>query len=315
MYAASSLAAGFEWRLSVAHVHHGWRGREADRDLAFVGDHARRLALPFFWRRRDARAEARRHRLSPEAGARHARYEALLEMAREAGAVRVATAHHAGDALECFLLARERRAGIAGLGGPRVSRSDGVVRPLLEVSRPAILDFLSERGLSWRRDGSNGDLRLARNRIRREILAAPAALRDAWEAEAAECRRLREEVDSEFLARISPAFRRGPVSVIIDAALVESCVPDLQRRALESGAAPITRPGRPPKTGREREGVRSLLATGKDFRFDAGRRIASPRRGPFLTFALRRGLPGVYDLKSKPAGEIVHGELAPRAEI
>ena len=24
------------WRLSIGHVHHGWRGREADRDLAFV---------------------------------------------------------------------------------------------------------------------------------------------------------------------------------------------------------------------------------------------------------------------------------------
>jgi len=235
-------------------------------------------------------------------------------MGREAAAVRIATAHHAGDALECFLLARERRAGIAGLAGPRVSRSDGVVRPLLEVPRRELLAFLSERGLSWRRDGSNGDLRLARNRIRREILAAPAALRGAWEAEAARCRRLREELDCEFLARISPALRRGPASVVIDAALVEKCSADLQRRALETAAAPFARPGRPPMTGREREGVRSLLATGRDFQFEAGRRIAIRRRGPVLSFALRRGL-GVYDLSPKPAGEMVHGELAPRAKI
>src|SRR2546430_821770 len=79
------------WQLSVGHVHHGWRGRQADRDLAFVAEHARRLGLPFFSRRRDARRHARTARLSPEAGARDARYAALAEMAKEAQALRIAT--------------------------------------------------------------------------------------------------------------------------------------------------------------------------------------------------------------------------------
>ncbi len=292
LHGAASLASEYRWRLSVAHVHHGWRGREADRDLAFVKDHARRLALPFFWKHRDARAEARRHRVSPEAGARLARYGALLEMSREAGAARIATAHHAGDALECFLLARERRAGISGLGGPRELRKDGVVRPLLGLPRAEILSFLRSRGVSWRRDGSNGDLRLARNRIRREILAAPAPLIQSWEDEAGHWRRVRDELDRQFLERIAPAMRHGPDSMAVDAALLQGCAPDLQRRALESAAAPFSRPGRPPMTGREREDVRWLLSTGRDFRFEAGRRIAIRRRGAVLSFALRPGLEG-----------------------
>ena len=56
LYGAADAASTFGWRLSVGHVHHGWRRREADRDLSFVEEHARRLELPFGSRRRDARA-------------------------------------------------------------------------------------------------------------------------------------------------------------------------------------------------------------------------------------------------------------------
>ena len=86
LYGAAEAAPAHGWRLAVGHVHHGWRGREADRDLAFVREHARRLELPFFFRRRDARREALILKLSPEAGARHARYSALREIADEAAA-------------------------------------------------------------------------------------------------------------------------------------------------------------------------------------------------------------------------------------
>src|SRR5438105_5801655 len=170
LYGAAELAPETGWRLSVAHVHHGWRGRDADRDLRFVAAHARRLGLPFLSRRRDARAESRRLGLSPEAGARLVRYDALSEMASEAGATRIATAHQREDRIEAHLLARRRKGGLPSLAGPRESRSHGVVRPLLGVSRAEILEFLEGRGLSFRRDASNGDLRLDRNRICREIL-------------------------------------------------------------------------------------------------------------------------------------------------
>src|ERR1700693_5108777 len=103
---AAEAASAHGWRLAMGHVHHGWRGREADRDLAFVRDVARRLTLPFAARRRDAREEARRLRLSPEAGARHARYSALHELARELDCSLIATAHQREDRIESYLLAR-----------------------------------------------------------------------------------------------------------------------------------------------------------------------------------------------------------------
>src|SRR5262249_17967542 len=86
LYAASELAPHIPWQLAVGQVHHGRRGRDADRDLAFVATHAKRLELPFVSRRCDAAGVARQLKLSPESAARHARYSALRQMAKHGGA-------------------------------------------------------------------------------------------------------------------------------------------------------------------------------------------------------------------------------------
>lgn len=298
---AAQIAPKARWRLAVGHVHHGWRGREADRDLQFVREHARRLQLPFSYRKSDAREQARRLKLSPEAAARHVRYLALRELAREAGAQWIATAHQREDRIECFLLGCERKAGLARLAGPHARRADGVVRPLLEVSRGQILQFLQSRGISFRRDASNGDLRLDRNRLRREVArirteqgeAALEALARVVAALAQE----RDRIEREFSERVAPRLFRGPGAVVADAAYLASCSPAICRRAIEEAAAPFAAPGRPPLTGREREQILRRLAEGDDFRFEAGRRIRFERRGPVL--CVRGRAPGrrkpVYD--------------------
>jgi tRNA(Ile)-lysidine synthase len=286
LHGAAEAAPRHGWRLAVGHVHHGWRGREADRDLAFVREGARRLGIPFFSRRRDARGEARALKLSPEAGARHTRYAALREMAVESAADLIATAHQRDDRVESHLLARERGAGLAGLAGPRRRRSDGVVRPLLGVSRREILAFLSGRGLVHRRDASNGDLRLARNRIRRVVARLLAergeeALKEL-EADVERFSRERDAIESEFSRTVEPRIFRGPGTVVADASYLQTCGHAFQRLAVERAALPFARPGRAPLTGREREQILLRLRGGGDFRFEAGRRIRFDRRGPVL---------------------------------
>lgn len=293
LYGAEEAAPRAGWTLAAGHVHHGWRGREADRDASFVREHARRLDVAFFWRAVDARAHARRNGLSPEDAARQLRYRALLEMKARAGASRIATAHHREDRLESFLLARERRAGLAGLGGPRPLRSDGVARPLLTVSREQLLDYLRARGLTWRRDSSNGDLSLARNRVRRQLAAERAkrgegALGSLME-EAENAAAARDRLEAEFEGRVRPHLRIGAGSALADAGSLAGLAPDLQRRAIAELALPFARAGRPPLTGVEREQILQRLAGGSDFRFEAGRRIRFERRGPLLTVRVREG--------------------------
>ena len=288
LFGAVEARRGTGWRLSVGHVHHGWRRREADRDLAFVSDHARRLGLPFLARRCDARRAASELGLSPEAAARHVRYAALAEMAREAGASLVATAHQRDDAVESLLIARERRGGLPRLAGPRTLRADGVVRPLLDVGRREILAFLAARGIAHRRDSTNGDLALTRNRVRRGLSRATEEERAALAGRVAELARERDRLEAEYARRVAPAVRRGAASwVEVDARVLRECEDELVRLALCRLAAPFARTGRPPMTGRERERLVSRLRSGEDFRDETGRRIRFELRRGSLRIRLR----------------------------
>jgi tRNA(Ile)-lysidine synthetase-like protein len=281
LHGAAALAGETGWILCVGHVHHGLRGREADRDSAFVSEQARRLGLPFLARCEDARGAARRLGLSPEAAARHVRYRALHAIAAEAGAARIATAHQRDDAIESYLIARARRGGVSRLGGPRERRGDGVVRPLLGVSRAQILAFLESRSLPWRRDRTNGDLRLSRNRVRRQLAELPEAELTALAEEVAGWRRRAELLEDELAAAILPGVRSAESAgrVEADARSLQAADAELRRLALDRLAAPFARPGRAPMTGPERETLVARLGSGEDFRFEAGRRIRFERRG------------------------------------
>jgi len=308
LYAAADLAPATGWILSVAHVHHGWRGRDADRDQLFVAGHARRLGLPFFSRRQNAREESRRLGLSPEAGARRVRYEALLAMADEAGARRIATAHQRDDRIESHLLARRRKGGLASLAGPRESRADGVVRPLLDVTRGHIREFLAARSLSFRRDASNGDLRLDRNRLRREISRLDGREVEAIARRVERLARLRDRVDGEFEERIRPAILVGRNVVITSAALLQRSPAELRRRAVLECAARFSVAGRAPLTGRERERIVGLLADGTDFRFEAGRLIRFRRRGERLEVRRAPDASGRKKGNNRRDGSVILGD-------
>src|SRR5690606_24751777 len=156
----------------VAHVHHGLQP-EADDWLAFTATAARKLGSGFLWRRLPPLPA--RPGSGIEAWARRMRYQALAEMAAEAGALLVLTAHHANDQLETHRLRSERGAGALGLGAMRAGAplpgSPGLLllRPFLGVERTLIGAYARQNGLEWVEDPSNQDLRYARNRIRRDI--------------------------------------------------------------------------------------------------------------------------------------------------
>jgi hypothetical protein len=89
----------------------------------------------------------------------------------------------------------------------------------------------------------------------------------------------RERLDRSFEKEVRPFLAVGRNVVIAAAPLLETSPPELRRKAVLECAIPFARPGRPPFTGREREQIVALLATGRDFRFEAGRRIRFRRRG------------------------------------
>ena len=158
----------------VGHVNHGLkelRGDEGDCDEEFVVSHCQKIGAPV-----DARRVGvpRINGHASEEAARTARYEALMQMAREHGCARIATAHTASDVLETVLLHWLRGATISGFAGipPQRELEAGVllVRPMLGLTRQDSETICREAGWDWREDNSNANRDFARNRVRHDLI-------------------------------------------------------------------------------------------------------------------------------------------------
>ena len=157
--------------LYAAHFHHGIRGDAADGDLAFCEALCRRLSVPLTVERGDVPAYAAESGKTLEEAARAQRYAFLRRAAADCGAGCIATAHHREDQAETLLLHLLRGSGLDGLTGMR-PESEGVVRPLLNVSRAEIEGYLHARGQAWREDETNACTDAMRNRIRHVLTPA-----------------------------------------------------------------------------------------------------------------------------------------------
>lgn len=188
-----------------AHYNHGLRGAESDRDEEFVRGLAERLGLECVVGRGDVAAYAREQGMGIEAAARELRYRFLHEAAGRSGCSRIATGHNANDNAETVLFHLLRGSGAAGLSGIRPVRSDGVIRPLLSVTRRELEDYLRERGVPHVEDSTNADEGYARNALRRRVLPELEALNPAAVAHiGAAAESLRE--DEAVLEGMAEAF-------------------------------------------------------------------------------------------------------------
>jgi tRNA(Ile)-lysidine synthase len=161
--------------LSVAHVHHGIRGADADADAEFVAALAVDHGLVFHRRDVDTPAAAKENRETVEEAARNLRYAWFRELLASGEAEAVVTAHTLDDQAETVLHKLLRGAWTEGLGGihPKISETKGaILRPFLGVRRAEIESWLHSLGQSWREDATNADTAFTRNRLRHELLPA-----------------------------------------------------------------------------------------------------------------------------------------------
>ncbi|HEX3067363.1 MAG TPA: tRNA lysidine(34) synthetase TilS [Thermoanaerobaculia bacterium] len=149
-------------QFTAAHVNHHLRGAESDDDEAYVRELCARYDIPLRVADGTLDPEAVRHR-GIEAAAREVRHARLREIAGDA---LIATAHQKNDQAETVMMRLMTGGGIAALRGIHPVRDDGIIRPLLDVTRKEIERFLAERNLTPRFDRSNADPRFLRNRVR-----------------------------------------------------------------------------------------------------------------------------------------------------
>jgi tRNA(Ile)-lysidine synthase len=150
---------------SAVYVNHHLRGAESDAEEKFVREFCRRKRIRLFveeihWNQMPSNLED---------AARKRRYRHFAKVAKEQKFEKIALAHHQDDAVETFLLRLIRGSGPRGLGRMKVKR-DIYIRPMLNVERKEILDYLKKNDIEYFADSSNQDLKFARNRIRNELI-------------------------------------------------------------------------------------------------------------------------------------------------
>ena len=155
--------------LAVLHFNHGLRGADSDGDEQFAASLASRLQLPFFCGREDVGGVARERHWNLEEAGRRLRYGFFAALVAEGRVDRVAVAHTADDQAETVLARVLRGTGTAGLAA--IYPVNGhAVRPLLEVRRAELREYLRNLGQEWREDASNQDQSRLRARLRHQVL-------------------------------------------------------------------------------------------------------------------------------------------------
>jgi len=157
------------YRPTAAHCNFHLRGTESDRDEQFVGELCWRENIELLTTDFDTEATAKKAGISLEMAARQLRYDWFGRILQERGLRRIAVAHHTEDNTETFFLNLVRGAGLQGLCGMQW-RNGHVVRPLLEMSRQEIEEWLAEMKQPFMTDSTNADVRFRRNKIRHELL-------------------------------------------------------------------------------------------------------------------------------------------------
>ncbi len=188
LHLLAQLSPKLDLSLTMAHLNHQLRGRQAQADEDFVQKIAARWQLPIQVESHNIAALAVKRKQSLEQAARQIRYAFLWRVAQKAGADKIAVGHNADDQVETVLMHFLRGAGLSGLRGMlplidiaslRLDPEDGpassspcpkLIRPLLEISRAQIEAYCQEHKLSPRQDYSNQDTTFFRNRLRHELI-------------------------------------------------------------------------------------------------------------------------------------------------
>lgn len=159
----------------AAHINHGIRGEEADRDEDFCRSVCDSLGIKLFVLRADLPRIAAERGESLETAARNVRYEYFDRIMVENNIPLLATAHNANDNLETMIFNLCRGSSLSGLCGIPATRACGggrVIRPILRMPKDVILGYCKENSISFVTDSTNTDTDYTRNMIRAEIIPA-----------------------------------------------------------------------------------------------------------------------------------------------
>lgn len=153
-------------RIVVAHVNHGLRGKDSDKDEMFVKKmvEGRRSSNIIF----RSKKISLKNKSDIENRGRQERRLFFGTLKDNWNAKWISTAHHEDDNIESIILHFLRGAGPSGLVGMEEVK-DGFLRPFLTFSKKEILEYCRTRKLKFRNDKTNQENTYSRNFLRNKI--------------------------------------------------------------------------------------------------------------------------------------------------
>ncbi len=202
--------------VAAAHFNHRLRGAESDSDEQFVRAWCEEKGIELCSGSDDVGAFAEEKGMGIEEAARVLRYDFLESCADRLGCTAIATAHNSDDNAETVLLNLVRGSGARGLCAIPPKRGR-LIRPLLDVTRSEIEQYLEENGVPHIEDSTNASDDYTRNLLRHKVMPVLRGINPAFSAAAmrtAESLRADEEylegeaqhfVDEHFADKALPA--------------------------------------------------------------------------------------------------------------
>ncbi|MFA6917476.1 MAG: tRNA lysidine(34) synthetase TilS [Candidatus Gracilibacteria bacterium] len=174
LYILQKLIKTHPVKIIIAHVNHMLRGIESNLDEKFIKALAKEENHTVHILKKDIGKLSKTLGKGLEETGREIRYEFFKELARKNKANYIITAHQADDNLETVIMNLVRGASMKGLSGmkdvEKLSKNLKLLRPLLNISKKQIMDYLKTKKIPFRIDKSNKDTVYRRNFIRHKII-------------------------------------------------------------------------------------------------------------------------------------------------
>jgi tRNA(Ile)-lysidine synthase len=157
--------------LIIVHFDHGLR-KESQKEASLVQNFAQELKIPFIFKSLETKKYSKENKISIETAGRDLRYKSLVEFAKEHKFNKISTAHNANDNAETMLMRILRGSGsLAGIPQSRkVEKKIEIIRPILNVKRILIEDYVKKHKIPFCTDKSNFDDKFTRNKVRLQLL-------------------------------------------------------------------------------------------------------------------------------------------------
>jgi len=155
-------------QIYLAHLNHKLRGEEAEQNVEFVKQFAKKFNLQLFLKEVDIQKLATERKQSVEQIGREERYKFFNEIIEKFNIDKLATGHHLSDLAETMTLwfIQGNKNGLKGFK-PKEGK---IIRPLYLIKKEELENYAKEKNLNYHVDSSNFNTKYLRNKVRHKVI-------------------------------------------------------------------------------------------------------------------------------------------------